>query len=183
MAGTIAVGYDRPTATFTMGGGVTVTSTPEPGGKAALNNVGANVLFSIDDGVLSEFEFNVTGSFTLFETLTVSTLSNNPLFFQYKLPTESDPTKYFQIGGGLQLQFNSQTIAADFGTEAAPGIIISNGKLQSLNATFSEDLSIAGRHPQDRPGPERADPHLPVGGPRHLRKTGHPRPLRPSTAT
>ncbi|MBX9623119.1 MAG: FG-GAP-like repeat-containing protein, partial [Gemmataceae bacterium] len=153
VAGSITVGYDRPTSTFTMGGGVTVTNTPEPGGKAALNNLGANIVASITDGVLSQFEFNVTGSFTLFETLTVSTIPTSPLFFEYKLPSATDPSKYFRIGGGLQLQFSGQTIAADFGTEAAPGIVITNGRLTSLDATFSADLKVKGVTLQTDPAP------------------------------
>ena len=152
VAGEIEVTYDKPSSTYGFGGTVTVTSTAQPTGKVALQNVSAGIDLSIVAGELTQVEFNLGGSFQI-AGLTVSTVANNPFFFQYKLPTGTDPTKYFQLGGGLQLQFNGNTVAADFGTEAAPGIIISGGQLQTLQATFSADLTIFGAKLTTDPAP------------------------------
>ena len=83
--GSITVGYDKPSNTYTLGGDVRVTTKAQGAGqKVALNSVQLGVNASLVDGQLNTFGFDASGSFQVFG-LTVSTVggSGQPFTFQY----------------------------------------------------------------------------------------------------
>src|SRR5262249_53134849 len=124
IAGQITVGYDKSQDngitinTFYFSGDVTVSTEAEPGKTATLNNVGAGINATIKNGVLTNFGFDVTGSFS-FHGLTVSVLGGSSQKFSFQYDTN---LKQFELGGGLQLEFHGNTLTADFGQQTAPGI-------------------------------------------------------------
>jgi hypothetical protein len=141
VAGSITVGYNKPTNTYTFGGDVKVTTKPQDtSGNVALNNVQAGLRAAVVNGQLDQFGFDVSASCQIFG-LTVSTVgsSGQPFTFEYNLATQE-----FELSGGLNLQFNGDTVTADFGTAAQPGIVIQNGQLTHLNATVSGNLTLFG---------------------------------------
>ena len=105
---------------------------PEEGKTPILNNVGAGINATIQDGELTAFGFDAKGSFT-FHGLTVSILGGSGQGFSFQYDFEQ---KQFELGGGLQLQFNGDTLIADFGSQTAPGIIIKDSQAQTLDASI-----------------------------------------------
>src|SRR5262249_8390955 len=116
--GSLTVGYDKPSSTFTLGGDVTVTTQAQgTNSTVALNSVAFGLNAPIVDGDLTAFGFEASGSFTIFGlTVKVAGGSNQPFAFQY-----DTAQKQFELSGGLELDFNTNKIIADFGTLSAPG--------------------------------------------------------------
>jgi hypothetical protein len=146
VSGKVAIGYSHADNSFSFGGTVYLT-TPVQGidKKAALDNVSATLELSVSPGKPGKdisLSFGLGGSFKIFD-LDVSTVNGQPLSFSYDTTTQ-DQHKY-EIQGGLQLEFNGNTIAAtlDDGM-GGPGILIENGQLTQFNAVFNSDIHLFG---------------------------------------
>ncbi len=130
--GSIKVGYEQDSNTFTFSGDVKVTTPTQGSGADGLNNVGFGLNATIHDGMLKSFGFGFTGSFT-FLGLTVSAVGGSGQGFSFQYDTAQ---QQFEIGGGLQVDFEGkQQITFDFGSQTAPGIIIKGGQVQSFNGS------------------------------------------------
>jgi hypothetical protein len=139
--GSVTVGYDKPSNTWTFGGGVAVTTKPQDaGGNVALKSVQAGLDASVVNGQLNSFGFDVKGTFQIFD-LTVSTVgsSGQPFTFQYNKDNQQ-----YELSGGLELDFNDNEIIADFGTINTPGILIQDGQLTHLSTTLTGSFTLAG---------------------------------------
>ena len=142
--GSITVGYDRPTETFTFDGTVGLTFQNEPSGKAAFNGASAGIDLTVSKGELTAFGLTLGGSFTLLG-VTVSTPASDPLSFDYVLPTAGDPSGHFTAGGGLVFAVGSNSVTVLFnGSGGGPGIVVDNGVLTQFDATTEANFSLYG---------------------------------------
>src|SRR5262249_60384092 len=82
--------------------------------------------------------FDTSGSFAI-AGLTASTPQDQALSFNWDRVNSQ-----YEIGGALQLQFNDNSLLANFGSSTAPGIVIQNGQLQSLAGYITGNIAIAG---------------------------------------
>jgi hypothetical protein len=143
LTGKIKVGYSAARKTFTFSGGVFISSKPESilDPTRAFDKVGASLELVITDLKIVRLGFGLEGSFNI-KGLTVETNASNPPSFVYNF---DDNAQRWEIWGGLQVKFRDAfKIGAVFGTEDAPGLIIKDGKLESLTASVLADISIFG---------------------------------------
>jgi hypothetical protein len=139
VSGNLHVSYDHAKTSFAIGGSVRLTSEAQDTGKAALNNVAATLDATFSGGNLGTFAFGISVGFHVFD-LNVSPINEQPLLLSYNVIKHQ-----FEIHGGLQLEFNFNTISAtlDDGM-GGPGLVIVGGHLTQFHAIFNADIHLFG---------------------------------------
>jgi hypothetical protein len=139
LSGTVTIGYSHDDNSFAFGGTVHLTSEDQGSGQVALNNVKATLEVAVVGGSLGTFGFGISTGFHIFD-LNVSTTNEQPLLFKYNAVKDQ-----FEIRGGLQLEFNFNTISTtlDDGM-GGPGIVIVGGHLTQFHAIVNADFQLFG---------------------------------------
>jgi hypothetical protein len=139
VSGQVIVGYEHDNNKFSFRGAVQLTSEAQENGKVALDNVGAALEVAVTDGKLETFGFGITTGFNIFD-LNVSTANGQPINVTYNAGKDQ-----FQIQGGLQLEFNFNTVSVNLEDgKGGPGIVIENGKLTQFQAIVNADFQLFG---------------------------------------
>ena len=100
--------------------------------------MGAELQLTFDKGGLEKLGFSIQESFSIYG-LKVSTAGGLPISFNWN--REQDQ---FECSGGLQFEFSGNTILVNFSNQGAPGIVISDGHLTTLNGYVAGSITIAG---------------------------------------
>ena len=127
---------------FEVAGGVTVSTDPQGSNQnSVLQNVAAKMDLEVDNGQLDKLGFSVGGEFKIL-SLDVKADPANPISFLYDASQDS-----YTVSGGLDVNFEGNAIAVNLGfanNPISPGIVVTEGTLETFNATINGDLHLFG---------------------------------------
>ncbi len=144
VGGSVTVGYENTTAgkDFTFSGGVTFQSTNQFFVSQDPNTATAQLGMTVDDGpnglTLVKLNVDASGSYSIAD-LDVSIPDSQPLVFQY-----SAANNEFDVGGQLNVTFNSNTALINLGSAADPGLVFQNGTLTKFSGYVVANFSLFG---------------------------------------
>ena len=144
VGGSVTVGYESTTAgkDFTFSGGVTFQSTNQFFVSQDPNTATAQLGMTVDDGpnglTLVKLNVDASGSYSIAD-LDVSIPDSQPLVFQY-----SAANNEFDVGGQLNVTFNSNTALINLGSAADPGLVFQNGTLTKFSGYVVANFTLFG---------------------------------------
>ena len=125
--------YDSQTSQYEIYGGLTVMASGQS--ITATLGTAAQPGLDIKNGAITGVNMSVTANLSLFGL----TLMPTDLTFVYDAANSQ-----YEIYGDLTVSVSSQTVTANLGTQALPGLVIQNGSITNVNMGVSSDLNIAG---------------------------------------
>ena len=125
--------YDSKASQYEIYGGLTVMASGQS--IAATLGTAAQPGLVIQNGTITGVNMSVTANLNLFGL----TLAPTNLTFVYDAANSQ-----YEIYGALTVSVSGQTVTANLGTQALPGLVIKNGAITNVNMGVSSDLNISG---------------------------------------